>query len=95
METLKECEPKEADDVMVSCGLKLGSRKKIGQALRSHSATAKSAAIAQINAQAQDGAVHQERLERALAEHRHELSELRGAMQAHGGVPRDFECPIR
>ena len=95
METLKECEPKEADDVMASCGLKLGSRKKIGLALRAHSATAKSAAIAQINAQAEDGAVHQERLERALAEHRRELSELRGAMQARGGVPCDFECPIR
>ena len=95
LETLKGCEPKEADDVMASCGLKLGSRKKIGLALRSHSATAKSAAIAQLNAQAEDGAVHQERLERALAEHRHELSELRGAMQARGGVPRDFECPIR
>ena len=73
----------------------VGSRKKIGQALRSHSATAKSVAIAQLNAQAEDGAVHQERLERALAEHRRELLELRGAMQARGGVPCDFECPIR
>ena len=95
LETLQLCEPKEADDLMASCGLKMGSRKKIGRALRAHSATAKCAAIAQFNAQAQDGAVHQERLERALAEHRRELSELRRAMQAHGGVPRDFECPIR
>ena len=95
LETLHLCDPKEADDLMASCGLRMGSRKKIGRALRAHSATAKSAAIAQINAQAEDGAVHQERLERELAEHRRELSELRGAMQAHGGVPRDFECPIR
>ena len=80
---------------MVSLGLKMGSRKKIAQALRVRSATAKSATIAQFNAQAEGVAVHQERLERELAQHRRELSDLRGAMQAQGGVPRDFECPIR
>ena len=63
MAILEACEPKEADDVMASLGLKMGSRKKIAQALRVRSATAKSATIAQFNAQ--------------------------------GGVPRDFECPIR
>ena len=37
--------------MMAACGLKLGSRKKIEQALRAISANTKSAAIAQLNAQ--------------------------------------------
>ena len=96
LDTLEVCPTlKELMDLLESLGLTLGSRKKIARAIQSSSAAAKSFAIDKLNAQVEEGALHQERLEVELSLHRAEVAKLRAAMQQCGGVPREFECPIR
>jgi hypothetical protein len=96
LDTLEVCPTlKELMDLLESLGLTLGSRKKIARAIQSSSAAAKSFAIDKLNAQVEEGALHQERLEAELSAHRAEVAKLRAAMQQCGGVPREFECPIR
>jgi hypothetical protein len=94
--TLELCDSEsKLDDFLCSLeGLKMGARKKIMNAFCSVSAAAKSFAIDQHNIQVEEGATHLERLELKLSEHRAEIARLRGAME-RGGVPREFECPIR
>ena len=89
------CEPAELAALLATCGVKKGAQAKIGLALNQHGrARQKAATIDRLNAQVDEAALHQERLERALAEHTSELKRLRGAMAMRGGVPREFECPI-
>jgi hypothetical protein len=85
----------ELGELLGSIGLTMGTRKKVMKTFCSLSAAAKSFAIDQHNTQVEEGAKHQERLEFELAAHRAEVTRLRGAIQQQGGVPREFECPIR
>ena len=94
--TLELCSSQaELGELLGSIGLTMGTRKKVIKAFCSLSAAAKSFAIDQHNTQVEEGAKHQERLEFELAAHRAEVTRLRGAIQQQGGIPREFECPIR